>query len=319
MCTSPAQTRLTTPSCGVRQVLTAIAAGTEHAPSRQTHHVRAGTSDRRDRPARLHGRELDVQARNVVTMITNNAAFNCNAAHVIITSSSLAAARAVLRCCRSDLRDDSAAQGLTTLARGPHAMLTAGPNRSSLRRAAATASSPWALVRGRRFAGHTRPCVPHGAILRARVRTGRCPSQARRVPRPSHTLHQRHSLGHTQRVPDHPAVAGADTHQGTLDRRSSNFDTAPSGLITGQRRLWRDQPALGRLSAHADRHPERPRLGAQHLHAGRHRQIGHSRRFARGPHRSGSPTTTVDTSDHDRDSRRPRGGSARTSVEALGG
>ena len=32
--------------------------------------------------------ELEFQARNVVTMIANNAGFNCNAAHVIITSSS---------------------------------------------------------------------------------------------------------------------------------------------------------------------------------------------------------------------------------------
>ena len=32
--------------------------------------------------------ELTFQARNVVTMVTNNAGFNCNAAHVIITSSS---------------------------------------------------------------------------------------------------------------------------------------------------------------------------------------------------------------------------------------
>ena len=32
--------------------------------------------------------ELKFQARNIVTMVTNNAGFNCNAAHVIITSSS---------------------------------------------------------------------------------------------------------------------------------------------------------------------------------------------------------------------------------------
>lgn len=39
-------------------------------------------------PSRYSDAELVFQARNLATMVTNNAAFNCNAAHVIITSSS---------------------------------------------------------------------------------------------------------------------------------------------------------------------------------------------------------------------------------------
>ena len=88
--TSPARTRRTIASCGGRPGPSRIAARRENDPLlKKTITSELGNvSPVAIVPGNYTDQELDFQARSVVTMIANNASFNCNAAKMLVTSRS---------------------------------------------------------------------------------------------------------------------------------------------------------------------------------------------------------------------------------------
>jgi aldehyde dehydrogenase family protein len=91
--------------------------------------------------------ELKFQARNVVTMITNNAGFNCNAAHVIITSSSWPQCERFFDVVARTFAKIPPRRAYYPGARDRHATLTAGRKRVAYFGEPRDGELPWALVR----------------------------------------------------------------------------------------------------------------------------------------------------------------------------
>ena len=91
--------------------------------------------------------ELTFQARNVVTMIANNAGFNCNAAHVIITSSSWPQRERFFDVVARTFATIRPRKAYYPGARDRHAMLTAGRKRVEYFGEPRDGELPWALVR----------------------------------------------------------------------------------------------------------------------------------------------------------------------------
>lgn len=91
--------------------------------------------------------ELTFQARNVVTMVTNNAGFNCNAAHVIITSSSWPQCERFFDVVARTFAKIPPRRAYYPGARDRHATLTAGRKRVAYFGEPRDGELPWALVR----------------------------------------------------------------------------------------------------------------------------------------------------------------------------
>jgi aldehyde dehydrogenase family protein len=91
--------------------------------------------------------ELKFQARNVVTMITNNAGFNCNAAHVVITSSLWPQRERFFDVVARTFATIRPRKAYYPGARDRHAMLTAGRKRVEYFGEPRDGELPWALVR----------------------------------------------------------------------------------------------------------------------------------------------------------------------------
>jgi acyl-CoA reductase-like NAD-dependent aldehyde dehydrogenase len=91
--------------------------------------------------------ELRFQARNLVTMITNNAGFNCNAAHVIITSSSWRQRDWFFQLVGEIFATIRPRKAYYPGARERHAMLTAGRSRVEYYGEPRDGELPWTLVR----------------------------------------------------------------------------------------------------------------------------------------------------------------------------
>ena len=91
--------------------------------------------------------ELRFQARNLVTMITNNAGFNCNAAHVIITSSSWRQRERFFQLVAEVFATIPPRMAYYPGARERQTMLTAGRKRVDYFGEPRDGELPWALVR----------------------------------------------------------------------------------------------------------------------------------------------------------------------------
>ena len=91
--------------------------------------------------------ELRFQSRNLVTMITNNAGFNCNAAHVIITSSSWRQRDRFFELVGETFATIRPRRAYYPGARERHTMLTSGRSRVDYYGEPRDGELPWTLVR----------------------------------------------------------------------------------------------------------------------------------------------------------------------------
>ena len=91
--------------------------------------------------------ELRFQARNIVTMVTNNAGFNCNAAHVIITSAAWPQRQQFFGLVGEALAAIRPRNAYYPGARDRHSALTAGRKRVEYFGTPSDGQLPWTLVR----------------------------------------------------------------------------------------------------------------------------------------------------------------------------
>ena len=225
-------------------------------------------------------------ARNVATMVANNGSFNCNAAKMLVTSRAWPQRDAFLGLVAPRAGAVAGAQGLLPGRLRPLRAADRRPRparpRPRRRRRAAVDAHP----RGRRRP-HRRPAVPDRAVLRDPAATPRwalpaapawpIPSSSSTAPPASATTPcgarstpRSSSTASSSAIPAIGVAlerAIADLRYGTV--AINHWPALGYGLGT--------LPWGGHPSRDPRRHPERARLGPQHLHARGHRQVGGAR------------------------------------------
>ena len=202
-------------------------------------------------PGKYTDDELWFQARNVATMVVNNASFNCNAAKMLITRARLAAACSVSRAGREGARPGRRRARPTTRAR------TSATTSSSVvgRASASSGTAGPTSSRGRSSPASMQPSSdplfriePFCGVL---SQTDLDESRSGRVSRRRDALLQRATVGHAQRDAHHRSA-----HRGR-SRRSRRRSTARSSIFATARWPINHWPAVvfGAMSPPWGGHP----------------------------------------------------------------
>ena len=208
-------------------------------------------------------------------MVVNNASFNCNAAKMLITAEGLAAARhASSTWSRRALAEAPPRKAYYPGAVRPLRDAHRGPRATS--RSFGQADRASAAV-GARSATSTpatrRAALPHRAVLRDPVRDRARRDDPVEFLAAATAFMQRPPVGHAQRAHRRSTRSTRRTRRSrrALDRAivELRYGTVAHQPLAGAR-LRARVAAVGRPpERHAGGHPERPRLGAQHVHVGR--------------------------------------------------
>jgi hypothetical protein len=224
-------------------------------------------------PADYGDGELAFMAANLATMITNNASFNCNAAKVVVTARGWAQHDAFWGLVARELAATPARTAYYPGAFDRYARLTTG-RELHIPGSAGAGELPWTIIRGidSAAADPVFTVEPFCGVVSDVVLPAADPVEFLAA---ATSVLQRPAVGHAQRRAVPPAEPRARRRGGAGPRAGDHRAALRhgGGEPLARARLRRRLAAVGRSPVGvAARHPERPRLGPQLVHARGHRQ-----------------------------------------------
>ena len=251
--TSPARTGPTRRSCSgrVARATSASSATTRSSTSRSR---RSSATSRRSSWCPADGRhaELDYHAENIVTMLTNNAGFNCTTSRVIVTAAGWPQRVALMDRIRARLAGSPTRLAFYPGARERWSAFREVHAESELFGTDAGGHLPWMLIPGLSPGCRRRPVLPRGGLLRGHRGDHDRRGRRRDFLDSAIGLRQRPAVGDAQRHADR-----GPAHRARSRPRDPRSTARSPGCATG-----RSRSTTGRRSATASgSRPGAPRPG----------------------------------------------------------